>query len=723
MASATPDPAERAAWLRDELSRHLRLYHELDEPEISDAEYDALYRELVELEEQQPELRTADSPTQRVGARAAEGFAPAEHLQPMLSLANARDRDALAAWDARARRLLAQRGLDDDVAYVTEPKIDGLAISLVYRDGVLARGATRGDGLIGEDVTANLRTIRTLPKRLAGRDAPALVEVRGEIYLPLAAFEKLNQERLEAGLSVLMNPRNSAAGSLRQKDPAITAARPLALLCYGVGALDGLAFDSHWSVLEWLREQEFPVNPLSRRHETFESMAEACEGLVDLRAELDYDIDGCVVKIDRRDQQEALGAVGRDPRWAIAFKFPPTTAITRLLDIGVNVGRTGALNPYAVLEPVAVGGVIVRMATLHNEDVIRLKDVRIGDHVIVQRAGDVIPQVVGPVLARRDGTEREFRMPDHCPACGGEVVRVEGEAVHRCVNPYCPSRGLEGLRHFVSRGAMDIDGVGEKLMARFWDLGLVRRAPDLYALTVEQLAELDGFQQRSAENVIASIARSRERAFGRVLFALGIPHVGGVTAEAIAQHFRSLAALRAAGAGRDRGGRGRGADRGRVAGGVARVPGQRRGARRSRRCRPLARAHGRCPAARRGPAGRAHVRDHGNARLVVARRREGERDRARRQGHRLRLQAHELRRGRLESRLEAREGARPRRPGARRRGLPAPAGGGAGPRSSAQRLASSVTIASCAPWAFQSLSPGTLMRTANAKRRPLTPVT
>ena len=339
------DPAGRAAWLRDELTRHLRLYHELDEPEISDAEYDALYRELVELEARHPELRTPDSPTQRVGSRPAEGFAPAEHLMPMLSLANARDREALAAWDARARRLLAQRGLEEDVAYVTEPKIDGLAISLVYRDGVLTRGATRGDGLIGEDVTANLRTIEALPKRLAGPQPPALVEVRGEIYLPLAAFERLNEERLEAGLSVLMNPRNSAAGSLRQKDPSVTASRPLALLTYGVGALEGIGFDSHWSVLEWLGEQGFPVNPLSRRHETFESMAEACEGLVDERAALDYDIDGCVVKIDRRDQQEALGSVGRDPRWAIAFKFPPTTAITRLLDIGLNVGRTGRAQP------------------------------------------------------------------------------------------------------------------------------------------------------------------------------------------------------------------------------------------------------------------------------------------------------------------------------------------------------------------------------------------
>ena len=432
MASdSAQDPAERAAWLRAELTRHLRLYHELDEPEISDAEYDALFRELQELEAQQPELRTAGfADAARRGRGPPRASRRSTHLLPMLSLANARDHEALAAWDARARRLLAQKGLDDDIAYVTEPKIDGLAISLVYEHGSLTRGATRGDGTIGEDVTANLRTIKELPQRLSGDAPPALIEVRGEIYLPLAAFERLNEERLAAGQSVLMNPRNSAAGSLRQKDTRVTASRPLALFCYAVGALDGIAFDSHWSVLEWLRENGFPVNPISSRHDTFESMAAACEGLVERRSELDYDIDGCVVKIDRRDQQEALGSVGRDPRWAIAFKFPPTTAITRLLDIGVNVGRTGALNPYAVLEPVAVGGVIVRMATLHNEDVIKLKDVRIGDHVIVQRAGDVIPQVVGPVLARRDGSEREFHMPDHCPACGttGRAGRGRGRA-------------------------------------------------------------------------------------------------------------------------------------------------------------------------------------------------------------------------------------------------------------------------------------------------------
>ena len=375
------------------------------------------------------------------------------------------------------------------------------------------------------------------------------------------------------------------------------------------------------------------------------------------RAELDYDIDGCVVKIDRRDQQEALGSVGRDPRWAIAFKFPPTTAITRLLDIGVNVGRTGALNPYAVLEPVAVGGVIVRMATLHNEDVIRLKDVRIGDHVIVQRAGDVIPQVVGPVLARRDGSEREFHMPDHCPACGTKVVRAEGEAVHRCPNPFCPSRGLEGLRHFVSRGALDIDGVGERLMARFWELELVRRAPDLYKLTVEQLLELDGFQQRSAENVIASIAHSKERPFGRVLFGLGIPHVGAVTAEAIAQHFRSLTALRAAGADE-----------------IAEVEGvgpivaeSRRGVARRSPATPSCSTTWPPPGSRSSVAGDAPPPGEGPLAgltfVITGTLASFSRDEAKasvvergRQGDRLGLQAHELRRGGIEPGLEAREG-------------------------------------------------------------------
>ena len=717
------DPAaERAAWLQSELTRHLRLYHELDEPEISDAEYDALYRELVELEERQPELRIARL------ADAARGRAsrPRGSRRPSTCRRCSRSptraiATQLAAWDARARRLLAQRGLDDDVAYVTEPKIDGLAISLVYRDGVLARGATRGDGLIGEDVTANLRTIDALPRRLAGDAPPALVEVRGEIYLPLAAFERLNEERLEAGLSVLMNPRNSAAGSLRQKDPAVTASRPLALLTYGVGALEGIEFESHWSVLEWLREQGFPVNPLSRRHETFESMAEACEGLVDLRGELDYDIDGCVVKIDRRDQQEALGSVGRDPRWAIAFKFPPTTAVTRLLDIGLNVGRTGALNPYAVLEPVAVGGVIVRMATLHNEDVIKLKDVRIGDHVIIQRAGDVIPQVVGPVLARRDGSEREFRMPDHCPACGGEIVRLEGEAVHRCVNPYCPSRGLEGLRHFVSRGALDIDGVGEKLIARFWELGLVRRAPDLYALTAEQLAELDGFQQRSAENVIASIAASRQRPFGRVLFGLGIPHVGAVTAEAIAQHFRSLAALRAAGADEIAEVEGVGPDRRGVGRGLAGVPEPTPSVLDDLAAAGLTlELTGDAPAPGEGPlAGLTFVitgtlpsfsRDEAKAAVVE-------------------------RGGKVTDSVSKRTsyvvaGSSPGSKLAKAESLGVPVLDDEafqqlledGPEA-LYRFASSVTIASWAPWAFQSLSPRTLISTANAKRRPLTPVT
>ena len=533
----------------------------------------------------------------------------------MLSLANARDRDQLAAWDARARRLLAQRGLDDDVAYVTEPKIDGLAISLVYRDGVLARGATRGDGLIGEDVTANLRTIDALPRRLAGDARPALVEVRGEIYLPLAAFERLNEERLEAGLSVLMNPRNSAAGSLRQKDPAVTASRPLALLTYGVGALEGIEFESHWSVLEWLREQGFPVNPLSRRHETFESMAEACEGLVDLRGELDYDIDGCVVKIDRRDQQEALGSVGRDPRWAIAFKFPPTTAVTRLIDIGLNVGRTGALNPYAVLEPVAVGGVIVRMATLHNEDVIKLKDVRIGDHVIIQRAGDVIPQVVGPVLARRDGSET--RVPHARPLPGlrrrDRPPRGRGRApLRQPVLPEPRPRGPAPLR--LARRARHRRRGREADRAL---LGARARAPGARSLRAH------GRAAGRARRLPAALGRERHRLDRRVARsarsgACSSASASRTSARSPPRRSRSTSArstaLRAAGADEIAEVEGVGpivAES--VAAWLAFEPNA-DGARRSRRRRAHARADGRRAAARRGAAGGAHVRHHGHAR-------------------------------------------------------------------------------------------------------------
>jgi DNA ligase (NAD+) len=550
MDAGTEPPAERAAWLRHELERHNRLYYVEDSPEIDDAGYDALFRELQAIEQEDPTLRTPDSPTQRVGGVASGAFEEVRHLQPMLSLANARDVDELVAWDQRVRRQLEAAGRSESPGYVTEPKIDGLAISLVYRDGVLDRGATRGDGIIGEDVTANLRTVRTVPLRLElaeGETPPALVEVRGEIYLPIAAFARLNEERAAQGLATFMNPRNSAAGSLRQRDSSQTASRPLALWTYAIGVREGLELGSHSEALAWLGAHGFRANPLTTRHEDIDSVIAACLELGERRAGLDYDIDGVVVKVDSYAEQELLGVVGRDPRWAIAFKFPPTTVVTKLLDIGINVGRTGNLNPFAMLEPVVVGGVVVKLATLHNEDDILRKDIRIGDHVVIQRAGDVIPQVVGPLTARRDGSERVFAMPANCPACNTPVERVEGEVRHRCPNPNCPSRGLEALRHFVSRGALDVDGVGEKLVARFWELGLVRRASDLYRLTVEDLLPLEGFQQTSAENAIASIDASRQRSFARVLFGLGIPHVGFVTAEAIARQIGSMEELRSAG--------------------------------------------------------------------------------------------------------------------------------------------------------------------------------
>ena len=429
---------------------------------------------------------------------------------------------------------------------MTELKIDGLAISLLYRDGQFARGATRGNGEVGEDVTANLRTVRVLPLVMPDPDPPALVEVRGEVYLPTQAFARLNAERAEQGLPVYMNPRNTAAGSLRQIDPAVSARRPLSLWCYAVGALEGVEFDSHHAALDWLRERQFPVNPQTKIHDSIDGVRDECRRVGEERASLPYEIDGVVVKVDSFAMQRALGSVGRDPRWAVAFKFPATTRTTKLLDIGVNVGRTGALNPYAILEPVEVGGVIVKLSTLHNEENIHLKDVRIGDTVIVQRAGDVIPQVVGPVLELRPADARIFSMPERCPACDQPIAKPEGEAQHRCVNPRCPSRGAELLKHFVSRGALDIEGVGEKLVVRLFELGIVQRPSDLYRLTAEQLLELDGFQERSAANVIASLEASKERPFGAVLFGLGIPHVGAVNAQLLARHFGSIAALQEA---------------------------------------------------------------------------------------------------------------------------------------------------------------------------------
>jgi DNA ligase (NAD+) len=535
---------ERAAELRRLIADANHRYHVLDSPTVSDGEYDDMMRALQALEADHPELVTPDSPTQRVGAAPSTQFAEVEHPRPMLSLANARTDEEYRAWVERVRRLLD----GEPFQLVTEPKIDGLAISLIYERGVFVRGATRGNGIVGEDVTANLRTVRAIPLGLPaeGSDPPAVVEVRGEVYLPLQGFARVNEEQVAAGAKPFMNPRNSAAGSLRQKDPAVTARRPLSLWAYAVGHSEGLELESHWDALTWLREHRFPVSPDVRLHDDPEEALAVCHEWERRRSELPFDVDGAVVKVSSFDQQRRLGAVGRDPRWAVAFKFPPTTALTTLLHVGLNVGRTGAMNPYAVLEPVSIAGVTVSLATLHNEDDIRRKDIREGDRVIVQRAGDVIPQVVGPAPEQPGKRGPPWSMPDRCPVCDSPVVRAEGEAKHYCSNRACPSRGYEGLRHFVSRGAMDIDGVGEKLVRRLMQEGLVAQPQDFYRLTGEDLLGLEGFQQRSASNAIAAIEASTRQPFGRVLFALGIPHVGSVTAQALADGFGTMEALREA---------------------------------------------------------------------------------------------------------------------------------------------------------------------------------
>jgi DNA ligase (NAD+) len=531
--------AERAAVLRTELQRWLYEYHVLDDPSVDDATYDRRFDELVTLEREHPELVTSDSPTQRVGAPPSERFRKVRHLTPMGSLEKVSDDESLRKWDED----VAKR-LDDpnaEVAYVIEPKIDGLAINLTYENGVLVRGATRGDGEEGEDVTVNLRTINAIPLRLLGENPPALVEVRGEVYMPLSGFRELNERLLVAGKKVAPNPRNAAAGSLRQKDSKITAERPLSMWAYGIGAREGLELESHSQTLEWLRLQGFPTNPFAERLESIDDVAEAIRLWELRRAKLDYEIDGIVVKVDSLGQQQILGALHSRPRWARAFKWAPLTAVTRLEQIAVRVGRTGALNPWAVLTPVEVGGVTVSRATLHNEEDINRKDIREGDDVIVQRAGDVIPQIVGPAGPHRRGT-KAFKMPARCPLCDTPIVKPEGEAIHRCPNRACPSRGLESLINWV-QAAADIDGVGEQLVRRLWDLGVVRSLPELYRLKKEQLLELDGFAETSASNAIASIAQSKDIPFRRVLFGLNIPDVGWVTAQNLARHFDSVERL------------------------------------------------------------------------------------------------------------------------------------------------------------------------------------
>jgi DNA ligase (NAD+) len=546
----SPTPEARAAELRRRLEYHGYRYYVLDDPEISDYDYDMLLDELRGLEAEHPELLSLGgvvSPTQRVGGEPVSDLVKVRHPEPMLSLANARSAEELKAWIQRMRNHLAREGIEDpDFEFVAEPKIDGLAISLLYRDGVFERGATRGNGEIGEDVTHNLRTIGSIPLRLATDDPPPLVEVRGEVYMSLPDFAALNERRAEAGLSTFMNPRNSAAGTIRQLDPKLAADRPLSLWCYAIGVTEGLGFDAHWEALEWLRQHRFPVHPDVKKLHTDEEVVAQCLAWERRRGSLDFEIDGVVVKVNQYALQRRLGVVGRDPRWAIAWKFPPTTAVTRLNGIGWNPGKFGDLHPYAMLKPVHVAGVTIKQATLHNEEDLARKDIRVGEDVIVLRAGDVIPQVLSPAphVGERADRPDPPQPPERCPVCDTPTIKPEGSVFTRCPNRDCPGRRWQLLTHFV--GAMDIDGLGEKQVSLFMDLGWVRTAADFYDLDAEQIAEQPGFGPVSAGKLVAAVEESKKQPFGRVLFALGIEEVGGVTGRNLAQQFRSIDALLAA---------------------------------------------------------------------------------------------------------------------------------------------------------------------------------
>jgi DNA ligase (NAD+) len=532
----------RAGKLRKELDHHAHRYYVLDDPEIGDDTYDALLDELRGLEAEHPDLVTPDSPTQRVGAEPVSKLEKVRHLQPMLSLGNVRSEEELRAWIERMRNHLAREGIEDpEFEFVAEPKIDGLAISLIYRDGVLERGATRGNGEVGEDVTHNLRTIGSIPLRF--EDAPPLIEVRGELYMSLPDFAALNERRAEAGESTFMNPRNSAAGTIRQLDPALAAARPLSMWCYGIGATEGIELSTHWEVLTWLREHGFRVNGDVQLLRSEEDVVAQCLAWQERRGSLDFEIDGVVVKVNDHELQRRLGVVGREPRAAIAWKFPPTTAVTTLKDIQWNPGKLGDLHPFAILEPVHVAGVTVKLATLHNEEDLARKDVRPGDQVIVLRAGDVIPQVLSPAPHEAERKDRAPvpKPPKRCPICNTPTVKGDG-VFTKCPNRDCPGRRWQLLKHW----AIDIDGLGEKQISQLQRAELVRTAADFYRLTPEQVLELEGFAEISANNLIASIDASRERPFAVVLAALGLEGIGFVTARSLAQQFRSMGALRAA---------------------------------------------------------------------------------------------------------------------------------------------------------------------------------
>jgi DNA ligase (NAD+) len=541
------DYETRAAELRDQLSYHSRRYYEQDDPEITDDKYDALLDELRAIEADHPELVTPDSPTQRTGGEPVSDLVKVRHPDRMLSLSNARSADELHQWVQRMRNHLSREGIDDPAfEFVVEPKIDGLAISLIYRDGVFERGATRGNGEVGEDVSHNLRTIGSIPLRLPAADPPALIEVRGEVYMSLPDFAKLNERRAEQGLSTFMNPRNSAAGTIRQLDPKLAADRPLSFWAYAVGVTDGIGFESHYASLEWLRAHGFPVHPDIKLLDSEDAVVEQCESWEERRGNLEFEIDGAVVKVNDFELQRRLGVVGREPRWAIAWKFPPTTAITKLNEIGWNPGKFGDLHPFAMLEPVHVSGVTVKMATLHNEEDLARKDLRVGEEVIVLRAGDVIPQVLSPAphVAERKDRPAPPRPPARCPACDTPTVKDPDAVFTRCPNRDCTGRRWQLLTSFAA--VMDIDGLGEKLVTLFMDLGWVRTAADFYRLTPDQIAEQPGFGEVSAQKLVNAIEASKQQPFGRVLFAIGIEEIGYVTGRNIAQHFRTVDALLAA---------------------------------------------------------------------------------------------------------------------------------------------------------------------------------
>ena len=536
------DAKLRVEELGELINHHSYRYHVLDDPEVADVEYDELVRELQGLEDRFPELITPDSPTQRVGNVPADLFAPVAHLAPMLSLDNAFSFDELEAWAARV-----EKRIGDAARFVCELKIDGVACALTYERGVLVRGATRGDGVTGEDITANVRTVRGVPPKLLLKEPPALIEVRGEMYFPVKAFKRLNEELTANGQRAFANPRNAAAGSLRQKDPKVTSSRPLRLWVHSFGAAEGIEFESHLKFLEWANSAGLPVPPTTTGVDSIAEVEAFLTNWEEHRHSVDWEIDGAVIKVDQTPLQRELGATSHAPRWAIAFKYPPEERTALLKKIDVHTGRTGKVTPFAVLEPVAVGGVTITTATLHNEDEVRRKDVREKDTVIVRRAGDVIPEIVGPVLSKRPKSARRWKMPKTCPSCGTPLIRREGEADHRCPNKAgCPSQGQEWLFHFAGRGALDIEGLGYKTLWALVEKGLVQDPADIYSLTAEQLGGLDGFAEKSITNLLTQIEGSKDRPLWRLLVGLNIRHVGTHVAQLLASAFGSIDALAAA---------------------------------------------------------------------------------------------------------------------------------------------------------------------------------